>query len=194
MRGLGRLAVYRVFVCSSLGRPGRPSGRPSGRPWAGQRCSRCAPGSAGLPCYSTMYTSSRQLPSWSQPMARGSTIARLLGVLLAGFICATCMALYYLSHAHSEIHILRTELTQGKPLPLCCKSWQWRNRLLFCFPGSVVWDCTGTSHHTQAQQVAEMHLTKLQEQVSRAKWSGVCVTDMNLLTLYYQHVCKLTGQ
>ena len=39
--------------------------------------------------------------------------ARLLGVLLAGFVCATCMALYYLSQAHSEIHILRSELTHG---------------------------------------------------------------------------------
>ena len=47
----------------------------------------------------------------------------------------------------------------------------------------------GTSHHTQAQQIAEMHLTKLQEQVSRAEWTGVCVTDMNLLTPH-QLVCR----
>lgn len=56
-----------------------------------------------------------------------------------------------------------------------------------------VWDSAGNSHHTQAQQVAEMHLTKLQEQVSRAEWSGVCVTSLNLLTPH-QLVCTFTGQ
>ena len=59
--------------------------------------------------------------------------------------------------------------------------------------GLSAWMSAGASHHTQAQQIAEMHLTKLQEQVSRAGWSGVCVTDMNLLPPY-QLVCTYTGQ
>ncbi|KAK9844014.1 hypothetical protein WJX81_001929 [Elliptochloris bilobata] len=61
--------------------------------------------------------------------------ARLLGILLAGFVCATCMSVYYLTSAHREIAILRAELEHG------------------------------ASHEKERQQVVESHLTKLQEQV-----------------------------